>query len=450
MSKLQKNTTIVINGVEYVVNDLVSKLAFLPSEEFSNFLKGIGLTVPKKLKIEVLKDVLHEAVSKTIEERANLADELGYRLTWFLRYSEFQLENLLKFYNSTSLNKKYLEELWVELLAYMMDKKVDDKDFHKLVETSKKYKELSDEDILEYNLALKDSFYDEPHEIDGLSQNDFRPVLYKSSTLVELRELGKKYDVNVPRRLKKDQLADIIITELKQRDEGLTEEKEQEIKKMSIVLMQRFAKDNKVKASIELKKEEIIEYILSHATQTKEMYFLPSDSTIYEQEPEPMAPAPVVEEAKEEVVEEVVEVIEEVEVREVIEEYEEEDYGPILDEIRYLRGLLHDHVLEVEQAEELPEEVVEERKLGEPIILNTAAFKSDKKHAKQDYNDLMIVLREVPIDKPEEERPADVVVAQSKDSVTDNIFTIGSWIIAILLLGIVVFLIINYFQGGLF
>ena len=57
MSKLQRNTTIVINGVEHVVNDLVSKLAFLPSEEFSNFLKGIGLTVPKKLKIEVLKGV---------------------------------------------------------------------------------------------------------------------------------------------------------------------------------------------------------------------------------------------------------------------------------------------------------------------------------------------------------------------------------------------------------
>ncbi|NLL69299.1 MAG: hypothetical protein GX232_03730 [Acholeplasmataceae bacterium] len=449
MSKLQRNTTIVINGVEHVVNDLVSKLAFLPSEEFSNFLKGIGLTVPKKLKIEVLKGVLHEPVSKTIEERANLADELGYRLTWFLRYSEFQLESLLKFYNSTSLNKKYLEQLWVELLSYMMDKKVDDKDFHKLVETSKKYNQLSDEDILEYNLALKDSFYDEPHEIDGLSQNDFRPVLYKSSTLVELRELGKKYDVKVPRRLKKDQLAEIIITELKRREEGLTEEKEQEIKKMSIVLMQRFAKDNKVKASIELKKEEIIEYILSHATQTKEMYFLPSDSTTYEQEPEPMAPAPVVEE-----VEEVVEVVEEVEVREVVvEEYEEEDYGPILDEIRYLRGLLHDHVLEVEAVEELPEElpeeVIEERKMGEPIILNTAAFKSDKKHAKQDYNDLMLVLREMPIDQPEEE-PADVVVAQSKDSVADNILTIGSWIIAIVLLGLVVFLLINYFQGGLF
>ena len=35
-------------------------------------------------------------------------------------------------------------------------------------------------------------FYDEPNKIDGLSPEIFRPVLYKSSTLVEIREIGKK------------------------------------------------------------------------------------------------------------------------------------------------------------------------------------------------------------------------------------------------------------------
>ena len=452
MSKLQRESKIVINGKEHSVKDVVERLAFLPSEEFSSFLKGIGLTIPKKLKIAVLKEVLHTPVSKTIAERANLADELGYRLSWFLRYSEYQLENLLKYYNSVSLNKHYLEELWLELLTYMMDKKVADTDFSKLVEVSEKYNQMSQECILEYNLALKDSFYDEPNEIDGLSQNDFRPVLYKSSTLVELRELGKKYDVDVPRRLKKDQLADIIVGELQGREEGLSEEEEARIRKMSIVLMQRFAKDNNVKASIELKKEEIIEYILSHATQTKEMYFLPSDSTIYEQEPEPMVPAPVVEEV-EEVVEEPV--IEEVVVEEVIvEEFEEEDYGPILEEIRFLRGLLHDHIDSlVDEEEEVVEEPVTEeaqvQEMKEPIILNTAGFYSDKKHAKQDYNDFINSRREVPVDQQADEDPTPVIATQ-QSSVADSVFTIGSWIIAIVLLAIAVYLIYSYFQGGMF
>ena len=448
MSRLNLDSNIVVSGKTYLVSELVEQLAYLPSEEFSNFLKGIGLTIPKKLKIAVLKKVLADPVAKTIEERANLADELGYRLSWFLRYSEYQLENLLKFYNSTSLNRFYLQTLWHELLNYMMVKKVDDKDLFELVQLAQKFNSISDEDILVYNLVLKDSFYDEPNEIDGLSQNDFRPVLYKSSTLVELRELGKKYDVNVPRRLKKDQLADIIISELKGREE-VSEEREAEIRKMSIVIMQRFAKDNNIKASIELKKEEIIEYILANATQTKEMYFLPSDSTIYEQEPEPMAP--VVEEKPEPVV--VVEepvVVEEVVEEVIVEEVVEEDYTPVLEEIRYLRGLLRDHVAvcEAEEEEIAPEpEVVEEAEMLEPIIINTAGFYSDKKHAKQDYNDFILSLREVPIDEPaaaEDQAPA------RQTSTADAVFTGVSWLVAILLLGVVIFLLINYLQGGIF
>ena len=170
MNKLNTESTIVINNQSYVMKDLVSKLANLPSSEFSNFLKNIGLTVPKKLKMAVLKRILKEPVSKTIEERAKLADELGYRLSWFSRFSEYQLENLLKFYKSVSLNKAYLETLWLELFNYMMEKKVSDVDLHKLVLLSNNYKSLSDEDILSYNLALKDSFYDEKMKLMAYHQ----------------------------------------------------------------------------------------------------------------------------------------------------------------------------------------------------------------------------------------------------------------------------------------
>lgn len=448
MSRLNKDSNIVIDGTSFLMKDLVSDLANLPSEDFSKFLKNIGLTVPKKLKIAVLKKVLKDPVDKTIAERANLADELGYRLSWFLRYSEFQLESLLKFYNSKSLNKHYLETLWLELFNYMMDKKVSDKDLSVLVKLSKSYDSMSDEDVLSYNLALKESFYDEVGEIDGLTQNDFRPVLYKSSTLVELRELGKKYDVDVPRRLKKEQLADIIISELKEK-EAVTEEREAEIRKMSIVVMQRFAKDNNIKASIELKKEEIIEYILANATQTKEMYFLPADKTIYMQEitePEPVIEEPVIKE--EPVVEE--SSVPEVEVV--------EDYTEVLEEVRYLRGLLHDHVATCDAFnEEVPEIVPEEEptvvieeetpEIKEPIVLNTASFYSDKKHAKQDYQDLVASMREVPVDRPAEEP---LPYGSSAPTTADQVFTTVSWIVAVLLLGVVIFLLINYLQGGIF
>ena len=110
-----------------------------------------------------------------------------------------------------------------------------------------------------------------------------RPVLYKSSTLTEIRDFGSKYGVNVPRRLKKNELAQIIINELKASGK-LTEELENKVNAMSVIVMQRFAIDNDIKASTELKKEEIIEYILKNAKEIKEAYFVPESLEDYEKE----------------------------------------------------------------------------------------------------------------------------------------------------------------------
>ena len=52
---------------------------------------------------------------------------------------------------------------------------------------------------------------------------------------------------------------------------------------MAVIALQRFAIDHKIKASIELKKEEIIEYILANYEGTKELYFIPEHPGVYEQ-----------------------------------------------------------------------------------------------------------------------------------------------------------------------
>lgn len=313
MEKINFERSIVVKKKTYTLRELVDKLASLPSEVVTEFFSLIGLTVPRKLRMHALRETLKEHVYKTIEERESLADELGYRLSWFKRYSEHQLENLLKFYDDKKLNQEYVERLWVLLVDYLLDKKVSEDEFTNFI--NKKAKNA--DDVFTYNQKSNPIFYDEPNEIDGLHPDIFRPVLYKSSTLVEIREIGKKYGVDVPRRLKKNELADIIIGELRERGEH-TEELEVHVRGLSIIMMQRFAKDRDIKASTELNKEEIIEYILANAKETKETYYLPSDSSIYEQElnepvskPEPKKEV-VVEEVKEEViVEEVVPVKEE-------------------------------------------------------------------------------------------------------------------------------------------
>lgn len=282
MKLLNLDKVIKVKRQQLMVSEVIDSLISLPSSEVKTFFELNGLTLPKTARISVLQKVLKDPVEATLNERAHLADELGYRLTWVEFFSEYQLENLLKFYNAVSLNKKYLTELWLNLLSFAIEKKVDDKVLLELVDKAKGNKHLP-ADILAYNLDLHPIFLDEKNEIDGISQDQFRTVLYKASTVNEIREIGKKHGVNVPKRLKKEELANIIIGVLKDRKEH-TPELEERVRSLSIVLLQRFAKDNDIKASIELKKEEVIEYILANANQTKDKYALPVDISVYDRE----------------------------------------------------------------------------------------------------------------------------------------------------------------------
>jgi len=394
----------MIGSKEIAVKEILRTIIYLPATEVRSFFHEIGLTIPRELRIHVLRELLRDRVIETRKTRLTMADELNYRLSWFTEFSETQLENLLTFYDDPELDKTFLEEFWVDLFQYMLDKGVPEKDFVRLIDMSVEHVKkhgLKAFNVRTYNREIKDLFYDSHGRIDGLSQAKIRPVLYKSSTLSEIRDLGEKYDVNVPRRLKKSELADIIINELKNRNLH-TDALEEEIRGMSVLVLQRYAIDNDIKASTELKKEEIIEYILANAKETKEAYFVPDSPTVYEKEvseisEEPVEEIPVKEE--EPVVEEVVveEVKDEVAVEQVETKVVEEpktivqsniNLDELVVEVRKLREAVESFGFEEDEEiydfddvefddEDL--ELTEE----EPIIVNTAEFIGTKKDYKK-------------------------------------------------------------------
>lgn len=285
MPRYERESTLKVLKKEYIISEILETLINYPSANVVEFFNGISLNFPREIRIESLKKVLRPKVLKTRVERASLADEMNYRLSWFNQFTEVQLNNLFKFYKEPVLEKLYFEELWLSIIEYITDRSIDPKDLIELIDRTKNYakaKKISLEDAIVYNDTLDVLFFDEKGKIDGLRQEVIRPVLYKSSTLTEIRQLGSKYQVNVPKRLKKSELLEIIVKELKDRNE-YTEVKETELHNMNIIVMQRFAIKNNIKASTELKKEEVIEYILSNAETTKESYFIPS-SSVYEVE----------------------------------------------------------------------------------------------------------------------------------------------------------------------
>ena len=423
MPRLTRDSNIKVGNKEYKVEDLLKTIIYLPDTDIKNYFIELGLTIPRELRMYVLKENLREKVVETRKSRLTMADEINYRLSWFTEFSETQLENLLVFFDDERIFRNYLEDFWTDLLGYMVEKHVPAEDMKKLYDLSVqrvKKNGLVLPDLKTYNRGLKDIFYDSFGRIDGLAPQKLRPVLYKSSTLGEIRDLGTKYGVNVPRRLKKSELAEIIINELK--DEGkYTEELEKKIKAMSVIVMQRYAVDHDIKASTELKKEEIIEYVLKHAEETKETYFVPQSLEEYDKEVHDVSEDVVKEEPKkEETKEEVKEEPKETVVETVDEEKQEEPETP---------------EEQVEEKQEEPEDIVVEEPIIEQDIEKVETKieveeKQEVKYVAQSLNlDELVkeikLLREAiekrQIEKPVEKEEEKPIVVQPETVVQDDI-----------------------------
>jgi hypothetical protein len=419
MPRLTRDSNIKVGNKEYKVEDLLKTIIYLPDTDIKNYFIELGLTIPRELRMYVLKENLREKVVETRKSRLTMADEINYRLSWFTEFSETQLENLLVFFDDERIFRNYLEDFWTDLLGYMVEKHVPAEDMKRLYDLSvqqvKKHG-LVLPDLKTYNRGLKEIFYDSFGRIDGLAPQKLRPVLYKSSTLGEIRDLGSKYGVNVPRRLKKSELAEIIINELK--DEGkYTEELEKKIKGMSVIVMQRYAVDHDIKASTELKKEEIIEYVLKHAEETKETYFVPQSLEEYDKEVHDVSEDVVKEEPKKE---EVKEEPKETVVETVDEEKQEETETP---------------EEQLEEKQEEPEDIVVEEPIIEQDIEKVETKieveeKEEVKYVAQSLNlDELVkeikLLREAiekrQIEKPVEKQEEKPIVVQPEAVVQDDL-----------------------------
>ena len=449
MARLTRESMILVGTKEYKIEDLLKTIIYLPANYIKTFFEELGLTIPRELRIFVLREILREKVIETRKSRLTLADELNYRLSWFTEFTETQLENLLIFFDDPKLDRDFLEEFWTDLLSYMNDKKVLAKDLKRVLDSSLAHVRangLQLPSMKTFNREIKSLFFDSSGRIDGLSPAKFRPVLFKSSTLHEIRDLGTKYDVDVPRRLKKTELADIIIHELKERGQH-TDQLETQVRGMSVLIMQRFAIDHDIKASTELKKEEIIEYILANASETKEAYFVPDSPKVYEKEIEEVSkhveetPKPKneptvsqldkVEEEKietpaetvdeEAVIEEPIEEIQST-VEEVLKPQTKEtkvqyaslpfDLSELINEIKLLRKAVEKAVGDNEEQMDYSEDNVSRAgNTSEPLVLNTAEFYGNPKQLKKLVKEAEVKHREKFI----EEKKAQSSIGTNKD-----------------------------------
>lgn len=303
MKKLE-NVTVNAKDQTYSLAELIDPLKRVPSAAVVEYVRGLGLTLPKTIRMDALKTVLHPILEKQrveVSERAHASDNAdrfkdlrrAERLHYYKEFSETELEDELADLDDASVIDDYLTHLWEGMLSYLVDQGFGSESFEPLAEIALEIEREAIKDIATYNGELSECFYDKEGEIDGLPIDKFRKVATRSSNVKELIQIGKKYHVDVPRYLRKKEMQDIVFKQLEDRGE-LDEELKSELLGMKVKDLEAWSKENDIIASPYFDKPKTVEYILRNASSTKEIYTRPKKvekpSEKVEEKPEPKEP----------------------------------------------------------------------------------------------------------------------------------------------------------------
>ena len=270
MKLKREENLLVVSNKEKDLNEVLNSLAAKDSKKVAAFLVE-NASLPRELRIGALRLVLNDYVK--IAKELVLSDEFMYRLNWYQKFPEYQLVNFWNILASSNADKfneeqevvRFKKTFYMLLLMNADAVEFTDQDLENLLNLTTPESTL--ESFKEFMSESDGAFYDYEYNFDGMSYEDFKTVLKKCSTVSDIRNIAAKYGISVPKRLKKEELVSLVLEGLRRQGKA-TDETEAELKKMSAISLQRYAKVNGVKASTEMKKDDIIDYIMNRIDST--------------------------------------------------------------------------------------------------------------------------------------------------------------------------------------
>jgi hypothetical protein len=291
------------------------------------------VTFPRSIRIKVLSELIE---SKYIEEKKRLLDQEKAepnsmsikeyirlsRLNQYSILSEFQLENDYDYYNDANLNKVYFINLWDEFVSHLENHPYVAEVFKDL-ELLDSNENLEDLSVYEYNLAFASVITDEDDYFDGIHLGSSVKHFDTTSVANEIKKLGEKYSIEIPKYWTKTDMQDKLRRELKIR-KMYDEDYELKIQVASKKVVCTMLDDLKVDSKMHITKADMINIIIKNVDKNKiseiSIKEMAEEAEIEEPKQEAVEPIPVVIEKSPEVVE-VKEVIREVENNESHKDY---------------------------------------------------------------------------------------------------------------------------------
>jgi len=236
--------------------DFSKLLVVIPIEDLVRLLEKHEVKLPLYVHRFLLKETIRSnAFNQKLYE--TYTDEQQYRLRGYDNFSIYLLEKMISDYNLDFNLAKY-KEMLLNLLFLNKEALVIRNNFFTELEQLK-HNYTVDIQVMKYEdfMHIANSlFYEQPGFLDGIDIDDWDDEILASYTLGDLRAMGAKYDVKIPRRINKGKLVEILTAKFK-----LSADENELLETKSVLELEIYAKEKGFKISIDLKKTDMIEYL---------------------------------------------------------------------------------------------------------------------------------------------------------------------------------------------
>ncbi len=254
--KRRKEEFIELNNKKIRLDRLIESFVVIPSHEIVKYLTTKEIFLPSYLHKALVRKNIAPIIANA-DNDDKFSDEMKHRLKWFDQFTIFQLEKLAQSYGISIDVEEYKRDFWDIIIHNRNDLGINNLEFIKLQNLAMKYQKSKMEDFETMIQNFRKIYFEPPGYFEGCLVSKAKEVLSYAMTLSDVRELGKKYNVEIPRRINKQQLIEIVALKL-----DLNESEQETLEKKSILELERYAKEQNINISIELKKIDMIEYIL--------------------------------------------------------------------------------------------------------------------------------------------------------------------------------------------
>lgn len=249
----EKNT-ITVFGKSEKISALILRLSALSGAQVYSFFMNRGIMLPRKINCMAMISVINERL-KTLHA-SELSKDYFQRLKYYASFSELQLVNLFKqICNTKEEFKQYRVNLFQLILLNYVALNLTDGEIKYL----KDLKKLATESFEEYSQYISGISQEQENTFDGQDLQTLKDSLSYSASGAEILDLGKKYELAVSSKLKKNELAEYIRHYLSNAGQW-NAELEEETASSTLAGLNVLCKKYRIPMSSNLTKTEMITY----------------------------------------------------------------------------------------------------------------------------------------------------------------------------------------------